>query len=119
MPTGRPVVHFEIHGKDRKKLQEFYAKLFGWKIDSNDAMNYAMIEAGVGGPVEGVGGGIAGSDTAPRVSIYVQVVDPADTLRQVESMGGKTVMPPMDVPGGPTIAQFQDPEGNTIGLVKQ
>jgi predicted enzyme related to lactoylglutathione lyase len=27
-------------------------------------------------------------------------------------------MPPMDVPGGPSIAQFKDPEGNLIGLVK-
>ncbi len=34
-------------------------------------------------------------------------------------MGGKTVMQPMDYPDGPTIAAFQDPEGNTIGLVKQ
>jgi predicted enzyme related to lactoylglutathione lyase len=34
-------------------------------------------------------------------------------------MGGQTVMQPFDVPGGPTIAQFRDPEGNLIGLVKQ
>ena len=26
---------------------------------------------------------------------------------------------PMDVPGGPTVAQMADPEGNVIGLVKQ
>jgi len=25
----------------------------------------------------------------------------------------------MDVPGGPTIAQLEDPEGNRVGLVKQ
>jgi predicted enzyme related to lactoylglutathione lyase len=49
----------------------------------------------------------------------VQVLDPNETLRTAESMGGRTVMPPMDVPGGPTIAQLQDPEGNVIGLVKQ
>ena len=49
----RPVVHFEIHGKDAKKLQEFYASLFGWKIDANNPMNYGMVEAGVGGPPDG------------------------------------------------------------------
>jgi predicted enzyme related to lactoylglutathione lyase len=27
-------------------------------------------------------------------------------------------MPPMEVPGGPTIAQFQDPDGNIVGLTK-
>ncbi len=53
------------------------------------------------------------------VTFYVQVVSLDETLKKAESMGGKTVMPPMDVPGGPTMAQVQDPEGNTIGLVKQ
>jgi predicted enzyme related to lactoylglutathione lyase len=28
------------------------------------------------------------------------------------------VTPPMDVPGGPTIAFFSDPAGNVIGLMK-
>ncbi len=30
---GRPVVHFEIGCRDTKKTQEFYAGLFGWKIE--------------------------------------------------------------------------------------
>ncbi len=115
----RPVVHFEIHGKDGKRLQEFYFALFGWKIDANNPMNYGMVEPGVGGPAEGIGGGIVQSDTAPMVTIYVQVVSLEETLQKAESLGGKTVVPPMDIPDGPTIALFQDPEGNTIGLVKQ
>jgi hypothetical protein len=120
MAIGRPVVFFEIVGKDSKKLQDFYAQLFGWKIDANNPMSYGMVEPGVGGPEEGVGGGIAqAADGQPRVSVYVQVIDLNETLKQAESMGGKTVLPPMDVPGGPTIAQFSDPEGNVIGLVKQ
>lgn len=115
----RPIVHVEIHGKDREKLIEFYRALFDWKIEDNPAMNYAFIEAGVGGPEQGVGGGIAQSPAAPLVTFYVQVVDPEETLKKAESMGGGTVMPPMDVPNGPTIAQMRDPEGNVIGLVKQ
>ena len=115
----RPVVHFEIHGKDAKKLQDFYAEIFGWKIDANNPMNYGMVEHGIGGPPEGVGGGITSSDAAPFVTFYVQVVDLDETLKKAESLGGKAVMQPMDVPGGPTMAQFADPEGNIIGLVKQ
>jgi len=114
----RPVVHFEIHGKDGKKLREFYASLFGWEINADNPMNYGMVTAGVGGPPEGVGGGIAQSD-APMVTVYVQVKSLSETLQKAEGMGGKTVMPPMDVPGGPTMAQFKDPEGNTIGLVQE
>ncbi len=59
--TARPIVHFEIHGKDPAKLHEFYRTLFGWKLDHNPAMNYAMVEPGIGGPEEGVGGGITTS----------------------------------------------------------
>ena len=114
----RPVVHFEIYGKDSERLKEFYAKLFGWKIDSNNPMNYGMIEPGIGGPEQGVGGGIAQGD-GPRVMVYVQVVDLNETLRLAEELGGKAVMQPMDVPDGPTIAQCEDPEGNRVGLVKQ
>ena len=116
---GRPVVHFEIHGKDGKKLQEFYKTLFEWEIDDNNPMQYGMVAAGQGGPPDGLGGGIVQSDAAPMVTFYVQVVSLDETLKKAESMGGKTIMPPMDVPGGPTMAQVQDPEGNTIGLVKQ
>ena len=120
MATGRPVVHFEIMGRDGKRLQEFYATLFGWQIDANNPLNYGLVQPGIGGPEEGVGGGIASTgDAPPHVSVYVQVVSLEETLAQVEQMGGKTVLRPIDTPGGPTIAQFADPEGNIIGLVKQ
>ena len=115
----RPVVHFEIHGKNGRKLQEFYKELFGWEIDANNPMNYGRVSPGIGGPEEGIGGGITSSDSAPMVTIYVQVVSLEETLKKAESLGGKTVMPPMDLPDAPTMAQLSDLEGNIIGLVKQ
>ena len=114
----RPIVHFEIRGRDPKRLREFYQALFGWKMTVNEAMNYTLIEHGIGGPPEGVGGGIAQAD-APAVMVYVQVLDPLETLAKAEAMGGRRVMEPFDVPGGPTVAQMADPEGNLVGLVKQ
>ena len=122
------VVHFEIIGKDGKRLQDFYSSLFDWKIDANNPMNYGMVEAGEEMPAPGtgdshqhagIGGGIGQSDGGPQVTFSVQVTSIEDTLRKAESMGGQTIMPPMEVPGGPTIAQFRDPEGNVIGLVKE
>jgi predicted enzyme related to lactoylglutathione lyase len=106
-----PVVHFEIHGKDGKQLQDFYSKLFSWKVNANNPMEYGMVQD------SGIGGGITGPD-GPMVTVYVEVPDLQATLQKAESLGGKTVMPPMEVPGGPTIAQFKDPAGNTIGLTK-
>ena len=111
---GNPVTHFEIIGRDGAKLQKFYSDLFGWNIDANNPMNYGMVAAPDG---QGIGGGVAGGD-APRTTFYVQVTDPAAALKKAQSMGGKTLMEPQEVPGGPTIAMFSDPEGNVIGLAK-
>lgn len=113
---GKKVVHFEVIGKDGKKLQEFYGKLFDWKIDADNPMNYGSVtadDAGVGG---GISAGMDGG--AGHVTFYVEVDDLAAQLKKAESLGGKTTMPPMDVPGGPQLAMFTDPEGHLIGLVR-
>lgn len=109
------VNHFEIHGMDGKKAQAFYEALFGWNIDANNPMDYGMVSA----EGEGIGGGISKSmDGKPMVTIYVEVADLDATLAQVQQLGGTTVMPPADVPGGPRLAQFADPDGNVIGLTQ-
>lgn len=119
MPA-RPLVHFEIHGRDRKKLEEFYRKLFGWEIQSMDEIGYSLVQPvpPPAGAPPGLGGGIGQREEGPMVTVYFQVPDPAATIREAEAMGGAKLMDPQDVPGGPTIAMFADPEGNPIGLVK-
>ncbi len=114
----RPVVFFEIGGKDPDRLREFYREIFGWKIDEPNPMGISMIEHGIGGPPEGVGGAIMTRAEA-RVVVYVQVLDPLETLAKAEALGGRRVTEPFDVPDGPTVAEMADPEGNVIGLVKQ
>ena len=110
-----PIVHWEVIGKDGKALQDFYGKLFGWKVDANNPMNYGMVTA----DDAGIGGGIsAGEDGQSHVTVYVEVDDLQAYLDKAESMGGKTMMPPTAIPGGPEIALFGDPEGHVIGLVK-
>ena len=110
---GEKVVHFEVHGKDGKRLQQFYGSLFGWKVDANNPMEYGMVSA----HDAGVGGGITKSEAA-QVTFYVEAADLEAALKKAEGLGGKTTMPPMDVPGGPKLAMFSDPEGNVIGLTK-
>jgi uncharacterized protein len=112
---ANPVIHFEVLGKDGAALQKFYGDLFDWKIDASNPIKYGMVEAGEGG----IAGGVASSpDGSTSVTFYVQVDDLQAALDKAEKLGGKTAMPPMDVPGGPSIAQFDDPDGNRVGLVK-
>ena len=110
------IVHFEIIGKDGKKLQEFYSNMFDWNVDASNPMNYGLVSA----DQSGVGGGISsGMDpTASYVTIYAEVADLAAALKKAESLGGKTVMEPMVVPGGPEIAMFSDPEGVPVGIMQ-
>ena len=110
---AQPVVHFEIHGKDGKKLQAFYASLFDWNVDANNPMSYGMVAAGEGG----IGGGVTESPAAPLVTVYVNVPDLASALQKAESLGGKTVMPRADL-GMVIMALYEDPEGNLMGLVE-
>ena len=113
-----PVIHFEIIGKDAKKTQAFYADLFGWHVDTNNPMDYGMVDTHAG---SGINGGIAGTgehDKSPRSTFYIEVDDLQKYLDKAETLGGKTIMTPTDVPGGPTLAMFVDPNGIVVGLTK-
>jgi predicted enzyme related to lactoylglutathione lyase len=110
---AHPVTWFEIIGKDGGKLQKFYGDLFGWKIDANNPMNYGMVD----NEGKGIGGGVGQGDKQ-LLTVYVEVEDLEATLKKAEAAGGKTVMPVMSVPNGPTLAQFADPDGNVVGIMK-
>jgi predicted enzyme related to lactoylglutathione lyase len=119
---GYPVVHFEVIGKDGGALQSFYSDLFEWKIDSNNPMNYGMVsrDENVNAEGIGIGGGVGGGPEgyAGHVTFYVEVPDVEAALVKAESLGGTRLMGPEEVPGGPVLGQFSDPEGHVIGVVK-
>ena len=114
---ANPVVHFEVVGKDAGALRSFYGEAFSWNLQDVMEGQYYMVETGgEGGIAGGVGADPQGG--AGHVMFYVQVDDPAAALEKIKSLGGSTVSEPMDIPNGPTIAHFADPEGHVIGLVK-
>ncbi|MGI8562180.1 MAG: VOC family protein [Candidatus Dormibacter sp.] len=112
-----PVTHFEIVGRDAGGLQRFYSEAFAWELEGagpSYAMVYPRAETGIDG---GIGSPPEGGD-ASRVTVYIAVDDVEEALRRVESLGGTRVLGPVDVPGGPNIALFSDPEGHVIGLTR-
>jgi predicted enzyme related to lactoylglutathione lyase len=114
---NHPVVWFEVLGSDGAKLQKFYGDLFGWKMNIDNPMGYAMVETG---SKAGIPGGVGSKFEAmgPWVTFYVESPDLDRSLADVEKCGGKVVARPRTLPGGTTLAFFQDPEGHVIGLVK-
>jgi len=124
---GRPVVHFEIVGAEDETLHPFYRDLFGWEIDKDNPVGYGIVdrEANLNPEGIGIGGGIMGTrgmqnmDETSYVTIYVEVADVEEALNRAEELGGQRVMGPMEVPGGPVLGMFNDPEGHMIGVVKE
>jgi predicted enzyme related to lactoylglutathione lyase len=119
---GRPVVHFEVIGKDAKLLQQYYSELFDWKIDADNEMGYGSV------PVEGnrtadgggIGGGVAQGPEGygGHVTFYVAVPDVEAALAKAEALGGSRVFGPDTVMGMMVLGQFLDPEGHVIGLIE-
>lgn len=115
-----PVTWFEIIGKDATEaatLQKFYGDTFNWKLSPPVAEmgHYSMLD----NEGKGINGGIGGSMGGPsHVTVYIEVDDPQAYLDKVTKAGGKTVMPVMQVTPEVTIAQFADPAGHIIGLLK-
>jgi predicted enzyme related to lactoylglutathione lyase len=108
---GSPVVHFEIGCKDKTKTSEFYSAAFGWTIDRGAAGTINT------GSPKGIQGHLASLGHEPHqfTHFYVEVEDVAAKLTEIEKLGGKTLVPPVRIPGG-IFAWFADPEGNTVGL---
>jgi uncharacterized protein len=107
------VIHVEVTGKDGAALQRFYGDVFGWTLDTNNPGGYGLhrdgdMTAGFG-PTQDGGPGL--------VTFYVHADDPSATLRKVEELGGKVIMPLTEVAPETTIALFADPEGHIVGIM--
>jgi predicted enzyme related to lactoylglutathione lyase len=107
-----PIVHFEIGCSDHARTQTFFSKLFDWQME--EAGPATMIRTGgdVGGHITTLG-----HEPHHYTMFYVQVDNVQSYLDKAGSLGGKTLVPPIEIPTG-TFAWCADPEGNTIGLFK-
>jgi predicted enzyme related to lactoylglutathione lyase len=120
------IVHFELPADNPEKLSKFYSKLFGWMIIR------------MPGPVEywgiqtvptdedrmllrnGVNGGMMkrqNSEHKPVNYIAVESVD--EYSKKIEELGGKVVVPKMEVPGVGWWAMALDPDGNQFAIMEE
>jgi hypothetical protein len=113
--SKHPIVHIELSANNLADAGKFYADLFGWKIEHQPELNYATFETGEG---EVAGGFNSVSDNTPAgsVIVYVGTEDIEASLKQAESLGGKTLLPKTEIPQIGWFALFSDPTGNVVGL---
>jgi predicted enzyme related to lactoylglutathione lyase len=115
--VGQPVMQWQILAKEPAKLADFYTKLFAWDVNTNNALNYRMVDTG---SERGINGGIWPAPPAGQsmVSLYVEVDDVGKYVADATRLGGKLVMPPQMLPDGDEMAIILDVEGIPVGLFK-
>ena len=111
---GQPVVHFEIGCRDIRKTADFFSRLFGWH--AQDMGPAAMIHTGSDSGIQGHISSL-GHEPHNYTTFYVQVDDVQEFLDKAAGLGGKALVPPVDIPTG-TFAWVADPEANSIRLWK-
>ncbi len=122
---SRPVVHFEIIGKDPDALRNYFGALFEWEFDTpspvakevSDPDKYGFHDLVTTEDGTGIRGGVGGGpDRQPQALFYVGVPDVEAALARAEELGGTRRMGPATSPNGLVVGHFTDPEGNLIGV---
>jgi predicted enzyme related to lactoylglutathione lyase len=111
---GRPVVYFEIGCRDSAKTREFYADLFDWQITEAGPASVIQTngEKGIDGHITSLG-----HEPENYVTFYVEVDDLQAYLDKATALGGKMLVPPIEIPTG-RFAWLSDPDGNIVGLLQ-
>jgi predicted enzyme related to lactoylglutathione lyase len=118
------VVHFEIPVDDVKRAQDFYSKIFGWKINVIPNMDYTIVHTGPTDEKDGMlkesgfinGGMMKRSFGIKNLVITIDVEDIEAAISKAVSGGGKMIRGKTDVGDMGYSAYIEDTEGNIIGL---
>lgn len=124
-----PVVHFEMPAEDRKRMADFYAKVFGWKTQQlgEDMGNYVLAtttdsdEKGCPKEPGAINGGFfQKTDDKPSQypSVVIAVEDIKEHMKKLEKAGGKVLGEPWDIPGVGLYVSFFDTEGNRVSMLQ-
>lgn len=123
-----PVVHFEMPAEDRKRMAEFYGKVFGWQTkfmgeEMGGYVTVATVESDQKGPKKpgAINGGFYQKRTdvpneGPSVVIAVQ--DIKASMQKITDAGGKLLGQPVDIPGVGAYVSFIDTEGNRVSILQ-
>lgn len=124
-----PVVHFEMPAEDRKRMADFYANVFGWKMEmlGPEMGDYVLARTSESdetgrpkNPGAINGGFFTKSDDEPAEvpSVVIAVEDLKDHMKEVEKAGGKVLGEPMEIPGVGLYVSFVDTEGNRVSMLQ-
>lgn len=108
-----PVVHLELHTRDREGAGDFYSRLLGWPVERVEAGGGSYLALAPGGRF---GGGIVECETScPLWLPYVEVEHISEVTRRAAQLGASVVLEPREGPRG-WRSIVASPEGGGIAL---
>lgn len=119
---GNAVVHFAVYYDDAERAREFYEAVFGWTFEAWGPPGYWKIATGnphgarAGALTARPGPRGEGAPNAFRCTIEVDDVDA--TMAIVEARGGSRASPTVGIPHVGDVAEFTDPEGNLVAMMR-
>jgi predicted enzyme related to lactoylglutathione lyase len=115
----------ELYSTNVDVAGKFYVQTFGWKteaIDMGPMGTYTLFQDPVKGKDENIGGMInmpANMKGVPSNWLaYFLVTDVDGSTKKASELGGKVLMPPMDIPKIGRFSIVQDPQGSAFALYK-
>ena len=110
----------ELTTTDPAAAAAFYGQLFGWTFKEMGAETGHYCVAHVGDTAIGGVMGMppdAPAGMPPHWGNYVTVDNVDQTLAKATALGGKVLVPAMDIPTVGRMAVLQDPQGAVISLM--
>jgi predicted enzyme related to lactoylglutathione lyase len=112
----QPPAWIDITARDAAKARAFYSELLGWEIHVDPDMDYGLVAPSDGRLPGGIGQAGERYPHPPGVVVYFAVDDVESALARAERLGARRALDPWEIPGLGTMAVFEDPEGNRVGL---
>jgi len=123
-----PVVHFEMPAEDKKRMSDFYTKVFGWHTQQlgPEMGEYIVVSTtesdGNGRPKTPgtINGGFYQKSEDPishHPSVVISVGNITESIQMIKSNGGKVLNEPTSIPGVGIFASFLDTEGNRLSIL--
>ena len=95
---SNPIVHLELHTRDRSRARGLYAGLLGWRAEPVDTRGGCYLALGFG---SGFGGGIVECDTGRATWLpYVEVDRVDEFTDRACQLGATVLLEPREGPAG-------------------
>ncbi|MEA3278619.1 MAG: VOC family protein [Pseudomonadota bacterium] len=108
----------DLATSDADGAKAFYTQLFGWTSEdmpTDQGVPYTMLRKG-GEQVCAMFPLGPDMGDVPRWQSYITVTDANAAVESAEALGGRVLMPPMDVMQAGRLAMIEDPVGAVFGL---